>query len=100
MQIPDHQIRVTVERDREDGMRAGLNVPGVLVEHIPSQLCAAARSERSALKNRQLAIDMIAWGLVCSGWTQADIDRLDELVMATDYGTHLRHPSSLYATRD
>lgn len=63
MSIPNDQLRVTVITKNHGGQQAGPSELGVTVEHIPTGLSATCKSERSQLKNRNIAISMIEWGL-------------------------------------
>lgn len=45
------------------GQHVGVIPRGVRVTHLPTGLTASCATERSQLKNRDVAISMIEWGL-------------------------------------
>lgn len=95
MNIPAHQLRFTLEcRTPPGGQTVGMENPGVMVEHIPSGLSAVCRYARSQLKNKQLATEMIEYGLMALGYKQEEIDRITPEVMR-EFGPGI-HTSKIF----
>lgn len=75
MNIPESQITVTRHPDPyERGMTCGLHIPAITVEHVPTGISATSRYARSMLKNKQVALEMVEYGLMAIGITQEDLD--------------------------
>ena len=51
------------------GQHVGLISRGVIVTHIPTGLTASCNSERSQMRNKDVAIAMIEWGLAEVGFS-------------------------------
>ena len=54
------------------GQHVGLISRGVKVTHIPTGLTASCDTERSQIKNRDVAISRLEWGLVEIGVTDKE----------------------------
>lgn len=55
-------------RNNLGGQQVSMTDTSIKVTHIPTDISAIVNSERSQLKNRQLAKSMIIHGLLESGW--------------------------------
>ncbi len=61
----------TIDRHPKGGQHCGVQPPGVKVTHLPSGLTASCDCERSQLKNRNVAMSMIEWGMAELGIADA-----------------------------
>ena len=64
--MDDYQIE-TLTPNKSGGQSVGMSCPGVKVTHIPTGITASCSYERSQYKNKQIAIEMIEWGLATIG---------------------------------
>jgi len=60
---PEHLKIEMIDRHPKGGQHCGVVPPGVKVTHLPTRLTASCDCERSQMKNRNIAISMIEWGL-------------------------------------
>lgn len=68
-------------RLRRGGQTVGIIASGVKVTHIPTEMMAYCGTERSQMKNKKIALEMLEWGLAAVGWQDAPnvrADRSDE----------------------
>lgn len=52
------------QRTYPGGQHVGTSPNGIHVTHLPTGLKAFCNYERSQIKNKKIALDMIEWGLV------------------------------------
>ena len=66
-------LKITVPQpNSKGGQSCGSTPPGVTVEHIPTSLKAFCDQGRSQLKNKNIAIAMIEYGLAEINWKDPD----------------------------
>lgn len=64
MSVAPRNLQIeTIDRTPKGGQRCGMVTNGVKVTHVPTGLSATCESERSQMRNRNVAIAMIEWGL-------------------------------------
>jgi len=78
---PDHLKIETIDRTPKGGQHCGVLPRGVKATHIPSGLTASCECERSQMRNRNIALSMLEWGMAELGITEASNAKL------TDAGT-------------
>lgn len=67
---PAH-LKITVQdRGPKGGQTCGATPTGVVVEHLPTGLKAFCDQHRSQLKNKQVAMAMVEYGLAELGWEE------------------------------
>lgn len=69
--IPDSDLIIeTVPTQSKGGQQVGIIPSRVQVTHKPTGLIASCGTERSQMKNRNIALAMIEYGLAEMGWFQ------------------------------
>lgn len=63
MNPQDLKIEV-IDRSPKGGQHCGVTPSGVKVTHVPTGLSASCECERSQLRNKNVAISMLDWGLL------------------------------------
>ena len=58
-------------RLRRGGQTVGIIASGVKVTHIPTEMMAYCGAERSQMKNKNIALEMLEWRLAAVGWQDA-----------------------------
>lgn len=53
----------SIDRQLKGGQQCDVMPRGVKITHVPSGLTASCECERSQMKNRDIALSMIEWGL-------------------------------------
>jgi len=64
--FPIGDLKIEAYPPRTGGQQVGSTSCGVRIEHLPSGLIAISNTERSQIKNRAIAADMILAGLTSS----------------------------------
>lgn len=67
MKLEDLKIEVE-PRIPKGGQTVGIISTGVKVTHIPTGICAFCEVERSQMKNKNIALAMVEYGLAEIGW--------------------------------
>lgn len=70
MKIPDEDLSITAYPERDyskGGQHVGVTSTGVKIVHIPTGITAIVETERSQHRNRQIALEMIEYGLIEAG---------------------------------
>lgn len=62
-------VEITVKDCQpKGGQQVGVMNHTIVVRHIPTGIYAACGTERSNMKNRNIAMSMLEWGLAEIGW--------------------------------
>lgn len=62
--IPPEQLRLEPEQSKQlGGQHVGVSPSGVWATHVPTGLKAFCNCERSQLRNRNIAVAMLEYGL-------------------------------------
>lgn len=67
---PAHLLIEPTSVNPKGGQQVGIVSSGVRVTHLPSGLFARCECERSQLKNRNICLAMIEYGLAELGWKE------------------------------
>lgn len=69
--LPDSDLIIeTVPVRPKGGQQVGIIPSRVQVTHKPTGIIASCGTERSQMKNKKIALDMIEYGLAEIGWFQ------------------------------
>lgn len=64
--IPPEHLKVeTLSRTPKGGQHVGQFDTGVKITHLPTGLVAICEAERSQFKNRNVALQMLEYGIAC-----------------------------------
>ncbi len=70
---PEHlRIESGYSKFPKGGQQVGMPSPAVRVTHIPSGLSASCDAERSQMKNKNVCLAMLEWGLLEIGWKEPE----------------------------
>lgn len=70
----------SVDRLPKGGQQVGMIPLGVKITHLPTGLTASCEVERSQMKNRNIAIAMIAYGVASLGLEDKELNELTKTI--------------------
>jgi protein subunit release factor A len=68
---PENLKIETIDRTPKGGQHCGVIPRGVKATHLPTGLSASCECERSQMRNRNIALAMLEWGMAELGVTDA-----------------------------